>query len=154
MRRLKLVLFAGMFLLLGLWLLGLWAGFAWTQGSAPYTEANVWDLTFVRTKAGLDDDYLRSLAKTWRANMEEAKKQGLILSYKILSAAPADRDDWNLLLMVEYKNMAALDGRTEKFDAIAAKIVGTEEQQREIAIKRFDVREILGGKLARELILK
>jgi hypothetical protein len=28
----------------------------------PYTEHSVWEITLVKTKAGLDDDYLRSIA--------------------------------------------------------------------------------------------
>jgi ammonia channel protein AmtB len=30
----------------------------------PYSEHSVWDITLVKTKAGMDDDYLRSIAQT------------------------------------------------------------------------------------------
>ncbi|MDP2209181.1 MAG: hypothetical protein Q8K98_10495 [Bacteroidota bacterium] len=121
---------------------------------APFTEGTVWEITYVRVKPGMGDDYLRSLSKTWKASNEEAKKQGLILSYKILSGDAANRDDWNLMLMTEHKNMASLDGFDEKFREISTKIIGTEDQQKNVMIKRIDMREILGGKQVREIILK
>ena len=121
---------------------------------APYTEGSVWAITFVKVKPGMADEYLRSVASTWKMVNEEAKKQGLVLSYKILSGDAANRDDWDLMLMIEYKNMASFDGTDEKFRAISAKVMGTEEQQKNVYVKRIDIREIFGGKLVRELILK
>ena len=41
--------------------------------------------------------------------MEEAKSEGLIVSYKILSGAAANKEDFNLVLMIENKNMASFD---------------------------------------------
>src|SRR5262245_54328056 len=91
----------------------------------PYTDGTVWDITMIRTTAGMGDDYLRSLGTTWKRTMEEAKKQGLVVSYKVLSTTASTPDDWDLLLMVEYKNWAAFDGIGDKFEAIERKIVGT-----------------------------
>jgi hypothetical protein len=120
----------------------------------PYTNGSVWTISMIRTTPGFRDDYLRSLATTWKRVTEEGKKQGLILSYKILSANPAGPDDWDLMLLVELKNWAALDGIDEKFDALQRRIVGNEDAQRQLATKRIEVRRILGGKNAREIFLK
>jgi hypothetical protein len=120
----------------------------------PYTEGSVWQVSMVQTKPGFGDDYLRSLATTWKRINEEAKKQGLVLSYKILSTNPAGPEDWNLLLMVEVKNWAALDGLPEKLYAIQQKMIGSEDAQRQLATKRLDVRRILGVKNVQELFLK
>jgi hypothetical protein len=121
---------------------------------APYTEGSVWELTLVKTKPGLDDDYLRGIAKTFKGVMDEQKKQGLIMDYKVLLGDAADRNDFNILLMVEYKNMAAFDGLREKTDPIMSKVMGSEDAQRQLAVKRLDVREILGTKTMREVTLK
>ncbi len=121
---------------------------------APYTQGPVWELSFIRIVAGMGDDYLKSLATTWKATMEEAKKQGFILSYKILDANPSGPDDWDLLLMVEFKNWAALDGADARFRAIESKVVGNADQTRSLMTKRLEVRRILGSKLAQELTLK
>ena len=124
------------------------------QSDAPYTEGPVWNITMVKVKPGMGDEYLKSLAKTLKLSLEEGKKQNLIVDYKILLGNAATPQDFDILVMVESKNMAALDNGREKFDPIARKIVGTTEQQQAIAVKRLDIREIMGTKLMREITLK
>ena len=108
----------------------------------------------VKAKAGMSDEYLKELAKTLKASLEEAKKQNLVVDYKILLGNDATPQDFNILLMVESKNMAAQDNAREKFDPIARKFVGTTDQQQAIQVKRLDIREIMGTKLMREITLK
>src|SRR6266480_5869418 len=124
------------------------------QSDAPYTEGRVWNITMVKAKFGMGDEYLKGLAKTFKGALDEAKKQNLILDYKILLGDAATQQDFNILLMVESKNMAALDDAREKFDPIARKVEGTPDQQRATAVKRLDIREIMGNKLMREITLK
>jgi len=124
------------------------------QSDAPYTEGPVWGITMVKSKPGMSDDYLKTLAKIYKSTNDEMKKQGLIMDYKILLGDDANPSDFDILLMVEYKNMAAFDGLREKTDPIANKILGSEETQRQGAIKRMEVREIMGNKLMREVTLK
>ena len=124
------------------------------QSDAPYTEGPIWNITMVKTKTGMTDEYLKELAKTLKASLEEAKKQNLVLDYKILLGNPATPQDFNILIMVESKNMAAQDNTREKFDPIARKVVGTTDQQQAIQVKRLDIREIMGTKLMREITLK
>ena len=124
------------------------------QSDAPYTEGPVWNITMVKVKPGMGDEYLKSLAKTLKLSLEEGKKQNLIVDYKILLGNAATPQDFDILVMVESKNMAALDNGREKFDPIARKIVGTTEQQQAIAVKRLDIREVMGTKIMREITLK
>jgi hypothetical protein len=124
------------------------------QSDAPYTEGPVWTVTMVKTKAGMSDEYLKQLAKTLKASLEEAKKQNLVVDYKILLGAAATPQDFDILIMVESKNMAAQDNAREKFDPIARKLVGTTDQQQAIQVKRLDIREIISTKLMREITLK
>ena len=131
-----------------------WTGLCSAQSDAPYTEGSVWNITMVKTKPGMDDQYLKGLAKTFKGNLDEAKKQKLILSYKILIGSAATSNDFNILLMVESKDMAALDNGREKFDPIAKKIEGSVEEQEQTMVKRLDIREIVGDKLMREITLK
>ena len=129
-------------------------GLCRAQSDAPYTEGPVWTITMVKAKAGMSDEYLKGLAKTFKGSLDEAKKQNLILDYKILLGNAATPQDFDILLMVESKNMAAFDNAREKFDPIARKIVGTTDQQQAMAVKRLDIREIMGNKLMREITLK
>jgi hypothetical protein len=124
------------------------------QSDAPYTEGPVWNVTMVKTKYGMTDDYLKAIAKTFKGASEEAKKAGLIVDYKILLGNASSPQDYDILLMTAYKNMAALDNGREKFDPLARKLQGSPDQQRDSAVKRGEFREILGDKLMREITLK
>ena len=130
------------------------AGLVRAQSDAPYTEGPVWGVTMVKTKPGMSDDYLKTLAKIYKSTNDEMKKQGLIMDYKVLLGNDSNPQDFDILLMVEYKNMAAFDGLREKADPIADKILGNEDAQRQGAIKRMEIREIMGNKLMREVTLK
>src|SRR6185312_2374808 len=114
------------------------------QSDAPYTEGPVWTVTMVKTKFGMTDDYLKGLAKTFKGTLEEAKKQNLVMDYKILIGDSSNAQDYDILLLVQQPNMASLDNSREKFDPIAKKIEGSLEQQRNTATQRTQIREILG----------
>lgn len=124
------------------------------SSNAPYVEGPVWTLTMVKTKAGLDDDYLRQISGTVKPIYEEEKKQKIILDYKILQGDAMGPQDYNIIIMVQYPNMAALDGLRDKMDPILEKVMGSEDQRRATAVKRLDIREILGTKTMREITLK
>src|ERR1700731_4880126 len=51
---------------------------------APYTEGAVWDITMIKTKAGMSDDYLKQLAQGLKQIYAEEKKKNLIHHNKIL----------------------------------------------------------------------
>jgi hypothetical protein len=142
------------------------AGLSWAQTSptgtsktgagsnAPYIEGPVWTLTMIKTKTGLSDDYIKQITGTVKPVYDEEKKQKIILDYKILEGDAMGPQDFNILILVEYPNMAALDGLRDKMDPIVEKVMGPEDQRRATAVKRLDVREILGTKTMREITLK
>jgi len=130
------------------------SGLCRAQSDSPYTEGHVWQITMDKAKYGMGDEYLKGLAKTFKGTLDEAKKQDLIMDYKILLGGAATPQAFDILLMVESKNMAALDNAREKFDPIARKVEGTPDQQRATATKRLEIREIMGSKLMREITLK
>src|SRR2546430_14777559 len=110
------------------------------QSDAPYTEGPVWNVTMVKTKTGMTDEYLKGLAKTLKTSLEEAKKQNLVVDYKIPLGNAATPQDFDILVMVESTNMAAQDNARAKFDPIARKVVGTTDQQQSLSLKRLDNR--------------
>lgn len=123
------------------------------QSNAPYTDGPVWEMTFVRTKHGMSDEYLRSITKTFWAVMEEAKKQGIIMDYKVLHGLAASPTDFDVLLLTQTRNMAYRDQARELLDPIVQKIEGNAVKQRETTGQRLDMREVLGYKLMREIYL-
>ena len=134
-------------------MLSLGSAFVYGQ-EKPYTEGSVWYITMIRVKPGMLDVYMRDILPLRKKIDEEAKKQGLILSSHVLSGPATGRDDFDVIFLDEYKNWAAFDGISAKYDAIASKIVGTEEKQLQLMTKRTEVREIVGEKAMQELITK
>jgi len=122
--------------------------------SAPYNEGSVWTLTMIKTKTGLADEYFKQITGTVKPVYDEEKKQKVILDYKILNGEASSPHDFNILILVEYPNWAAFDNLRDKMDPIIAKVMGSEEQRKEMAVKRLDIREILGTKTMREITLK
>jgi hypothetical protein len=120
----------------------------------PYREGTVWTVSFIKVKPGMFDQYMRDVGPLRKKFMDEAQKQGLVLSYKVLSGISANRDDWDVMFMVEYKNWAAFDGLSAKTEAITATLMGNEEKRTQVMVKRTEVRELVGDKIMQELILK
>ena len=120
----------------------------------PYKDGSIWTVTFVKVKPGMLDTYLRDLGANRKKLMEQAKKDGLILSEKLLTGDATGREDFDLVLMVEFKNWAAFDGLSDKFRSLAEKMVGSEDKQTQMMVKRTEVREILGTKTMQEIFLK
>jgi hypothetical protein len=126
-----------------------------TKGSsAPYNEGPVWTLTMIKTKTGLADEYLKQITGSVKPVYDEEKKQKIILDYKILNGEASGPQDFNILILVEYPNWAAFDNLRDRMDPIVEKVMGAEDQRRATAVKRLDVREILGTKTMREITLK
>lgn len=120
----------------------------------PYTEGSVWTVSMIRVKPGMFEAYMREVLPLRKKINEEAKKQGLVVSDHIFTGNSVGHDDWDVMFMTEYKNWAAFDGITAKYDAIAAKVIGSEDKQVQLMTKRTETREILGNKTMQELIIK
>jgi hypothetical protein len=132
------------------------AGISIARGEAPYTEGSVYSVAFIKTKPGMTDQYLKSLAANSRPLIAEEKAEGIVLSYKILLGEAANPEDFDLIILIEFKNMAAFDGLREKLDAIDQKLLGAEADKKDeqVMIDRAQIREIFGSKLMREITLK
>jgi len=119
-----------------------------------YVEGSIWVLTFVKTKPGMTADYFNSISASLKPVYEEEKRKKMILNYKILNADSPDDRDFNVIIMVEYPNVAAVEGSRDRIEPIIDKIIGPATSRRELATKRQDVRDILATKRMREIWLK
>jgi hypothetical protein len=126
---------------------------ALAQESRPYTYGPVTAVTYVKVKAGHFDEYMQHLGGMYRKQMQAFQKAGLVLDYKVYSAAPRTPADADVILTVVYPNYAALDKTTE-FDALSQQVAGTITTQNKAYGDRGAIREVLGGMLTQELILK
>lgn len=135
-------------------IIGLTMGISSFAQTRLYKDGSVWAASFIKTNAGMGEDYLNNLKTTWKAVHDEALKQGLIVSYKILGGEAATPDDWNIMLLVEYKNLASMEGQDEKWDAIYKKSIGDESTMKQLRDSRASQRTIYGSKLLREVVYK
>ncbi len=113
----------------------------------------VTQISYIKIKPGRFDDYMKFLDTTYKSLREAEKKAGLITGYAVFSADARSPQEPDLILTVTFANMAALH-KTDEFDAVSAKLVGPTDIQNKAMIDRGPMREVLGGQLIRELILK
>jgi hypothetical protein len=127
---------------------------AYAEDEKPYTDGPVWGITLIRVKPGMLETYLREIVPLRKKVNEEAKKQGLILSSHVLAGNSSGRDDFDVMILDEFKNWAAFDGLTAKYDAIMSNLVGSQDKQVQLLTKRTEVREIIGAKNMQEVMTK
>jgi hypothetical protein len=127
---------------------------AYAQMKRPFHDGSVWSIAFIRMKPGMETAYLNYLAGDWKKEQEALKGAGMILSYKVLSTEGHSSGDWNLLLMTEYKDLATMEANEQKADALAQKVIGPDEKQQQGYKDRSEIREVMGDRLAREIVLE
>ena len=126
----------------------------YAQVNRPYHDGSVWDVEFIRMKPGMETAYLNYIAGPWKTQAEAQKKDGNILSYKVLSVEAHTPGEWNLMLMTEFKNLATMEANQDKAEALAQKVVGNDEKQMQGYKERSEIREVIGNRLAREILLE
>jgi hypothetical protein len=124
------------------------------QVNRPYRNGSVWSIGFIRMKPGMETAYLNYVAGDWKREQEALKKDGQIVSYKILQTEAHGSTDWNLMLLTEYKDLAAYERSLEKTDALLQTVIGDDEKQRQGYRDRLAIREVLQDRLAREIVLE
>jgi hypothetical protein len=127
---------------------------ALADDSKSYTEGTVSEVTSIRTKPGMFDAYMKWLDTTGKQLREDEKKAGLIIDYSVYAATPRSPHDPDIYLVITYKNMAALDGLSDRVEPLQKKIWVTRDAAAKAAVDRESMREVLGTELIRRLDLK
>lgn len=125
----------------------------YAQVKRPFQNGSVWTIAFIRMKPGMEIAYLNYLAGPWKTNQEAMKKEGLILSYKVITTEGHTPGDWNVMLMTEYKDLATMEANEDKADAVSQRVTGDDEKQRQGYRERVEIREVMGDRLGREVVL-
>jgi hypothetical protein len=126
----------------------------YAQTVRPTHDGTVWTLSFIHVKPGMDPAYDKYLASDWKKMEEGLKAAGIILSYKVIGAEAHSPSDWNLMLMVEYKDLASFEANEDKANELLEKMFGGDEKTMQGFKDRSEIREVLGTRLAREIILE
>jgi len=124
------------------------------QVNRPFSNGSVWAIGVIQMKPGMETAYKNYLATDWKRNQEAMKKEGIILSYMVIQTEAHSSTDWNLLLLTEYKDLATLEANQSKADNLAQTVVGNDAAQMQGYRDRLLIREVLGNRLARQIVLE
>jgi hypothetical protein len=137
-------------------LLALVIGSSAQAQNAPrtYDLGPVWQVSYIETKPGMFDDYMAYLSSTWRNIQEVDKKKGDVLDYRVLSIDSPRDGEPDVILLVQYKNMAVFDRSLDETDATMASAFGSVPKSNQAAVSRESIRVLRGNVTARELTFK
>ncbi len=120
-----------------------------------YTEGPIWRVQLIRVKPNQMDAYLTSLRQSTKPLIDEMKKQGTVVDYKVfLKQTKNSPEDWDIAVAIQYKNYAAMDGLAAKGEAARDKILGGKQASQQLGEKRAEIREIISSELLQEIFLK
>ncbi|MBT4149158.1 MAG: hypothetical protein HOE46_02175 [Candidatus Marinimicrobia bacterium] len=128
-------------------------GETWTVGESVY------QISTIDLEPNVDPQYLNQMKKTWGNNMEVMLAEGLIEEYHIFRSINQYDGDFDLLLMIKYKNLAILDSnpknnkKREKAQAKAREVI-SRDKTNQITGTFPKMRTILDQKLMREITFK
>ena len=118
-----------------------------------YTEGPIWRVQLIRVKPTQLDAYLTSLRQSTKTLIEEEKRQGVIVDYKIfLKETKNNPEDWDICVAIEYKNHAAMDGLAAKGEMVRDKILGGKQPAQQLSEKRAEIRDLVSSELLQEII--
>ena len=124
------------------------------QVNRPYHDGSVWVVGVISMKPGMDGAYKKYLASDWKKQQEALKKDGQIISYMAIQTEAHSTTDWNMLLLTEYKDLATYEANQAKADNLAQTVIGDDAKQMQGYRDRLLIREVLGNRLARQIILE
>ena len=127
---------------------------AFAQVQRPFRKGTVWSIGFIRMKPGMDNAYLNYVAGDWKREQEAMKKDGQIVSYRVLQSEAHGTGDFNLMLMTEYKDLATYEKNQEKADNLLQTVIGNDQKQMQGYRDRLEIREVLADRMAREIVLE
>lgn len=124
------------------------------QAAKPYHDGPVWEIAFIKAKAGMEDRYLRYLASEWKREQEAMKKAGYVMDYKVIVSEPHGTQDYNVMLMTQYKDMASREANADKMEELGLQLFGSREKIESGYQDRANYREVLASRLGREIVLE
>jgi len=118
-----------------------------------WKDGSVIVMTFVRTRTGQDLAYLDAVADTWKKQQEALKNEGIIVSYKVWQGNAASEQDFNIVLMTEYKDFRVMEENADK-QTVILQTIARETQTSSQVLTDEKVREFFGTRTGRNIVLR
>ncbi|OYU78009.1 MAG: hypothetical protein CFE32_03475 [Alphaproteobacteria bacterium PA3] len=121
---------------------------------SSYKPGSVFEVSYIEVLPGQFENYMDYLSDRWKKSNEFLKKEGVVLSYRVLAINNARDGEPTLMLMIEYKDYTT----NAQKDAIGKKLneymTQTDRSSETAAAARGKMREQKGSIELQELVLK
>lgn len=120
-----------------------------------YTLGPVQRIILLDIKPGKGREFWTDLRQNVRPLYDEYKRQGLIQDYSVgLKTTAEGPEDWDVALILTFKNWAALDVFATKGDSVSMRYYGSYGKRSEAGARRSDAGTVISSFLVRGVTLK
>jgi hypothetical protein len=120
-----------------------------------YTLGPINRVILVDIKPGKAKDFWTDLRQNLRPLYDEYKRQGLIQNYSVgIKTTTEGPEDWDAVIILTFKNWAALDTFATKGDSVSVRYFGSYDKRSESGAKRVEAATTVGSYLVRDVTLK
>lgn len=127
------------------------------EGEGWNTLEPVYVVTTIKIHPNMGEQYLQNLKRTWVTGVKAAIEEGLTQDYWVFSSMTPNDGGYNLMLVTQHPNLAALDANDEwraTLARIEAKVLAavSETESDEITTNVYpNIRTITSEKMMREI---
>ena len=120
-----------------------------------YTLGPISRIILIDIKPGMASEFWTDLRRTVRPLYDEYKKQGLIEDYAVnLKNTAEGPQDWDVALILTFRNWAALDTFATKGDSVSMRYYGSYGKRSTAGKQRAGFGTTVGSFLVRNVTLK
>ncbi len=125
------------------------------QAQEHYTLGPISRIILVDIKPGKGSEFWTDLRQKVRPLYDEYKRQGLIQDYSVGLKTTADGpQDWDVAIVLTFKNWAALDAFATKGDSVSKSFYGSYDKRSEAGARRSEFGTINSSFLVRHVTLR
>jgi hypothetical protein len=122
--------------------------------ASSYTPGSVWVASRIKVLPGQFENYMDYLSTTWKRVQELGKREGMVVSYRVMQVNNARQGEPDLILLIEYKDYATTAQQEAMSDKVNAMLAQSDRTADTASAARGPMRELLGSVQYQELILK
>lgn len=128
---------------------------ATVKAQVPYNEGTVERVVLLKIVPGHFNAFMTDMKTNVEPLWKSEKAAGLIQDYEIfLNTTSASPEDWDIGFSLIYKNMAALDGLSDKVYGIRMKQYGDQAAEQKVIDKRVENAHLVSSMLVRDITLR
>jgi hypothetical protein len=120
-----------------------------------YNEGTVERVNLIHILPGHFTAFMEDIKTNLQPIWEAQKTNGLILGYQVfLNQTKSNPEDWDIGVVLTYKNMASLDGLAQKVLELRMKQYGDRSKEQKVIEKRVESGQIVASYLIRNITMK